>query len=322
MRRIESRGINSTAILRRHTERACYIYANLRPDDAAGARRRTTLFGFWKGMAWQIASLASLVVSYFAALRFSEQLAPMFGEQAPLNRFVAMLAIYIGTSFVIWTLFRLVSARSTRCGSNRSTSSSARCSASPRACCCAWRSRSSPSRCCRRPQGEAIVGSQSGRYIVALLDKSHSVFPPEIHQIIDPYLNKIEQRLNPNFQPHGQDMQQAVAEPGAGATASRPQLAAIAAISWPQSQPPQSQPQHGQPHRNRSRLADVSRNAAGAAARSVRRRHASRIRFRALLGRSPDSRDYYADGLRSGHSRNAARPTCTIGDPADSHDCA
>jgi hypothetical protein len=34
------------------------------------------------------------------------------------------------------------------------------------------------------------------------LDKSHSVFPPEIHDVVDPYLNKIEQRLNPNFQPH------------------------------------------------------------------------------------------------------------------------
>jgi membrane protein required for colicin V production len=57
-----------------------------------------TVFGFWKGMAWQIASLASLVVSYFAALRFSGQLAPMFGDHAPLNRFIAMFAIYIGTS--------------------------------------------------------------------------------------------------------------------------------------------------------------------------------------------------------------------------------
>ena len=49
-----------------------------------------TVFGFWKGMAWQIASLASLVVSYFAALRFSDQLAPVFGQQAPLNKFAAM----------------------------------------------------------------------------------------------------------------------------------------------------------------------------------------------------------------------------------------
>src|SRR5262245_1709400 len=68
-----------------------------------------TMFGFWKGMAWQIASLASLVVSYFAALRFSAQLAPMFGQHAPLDRFVAMFAIYIGTSFVVWAIFRLVS---------------------------------------------------------------------------------------------------------------------------------------------------------------------------------------------------------------------
>ena len=38
------------------------------------------MFGFWKGMAWQLASLASLVVSYIAALQFSERLAPTFGE--------------------------------------------------------------------------------------------------------------------------------------------------------------------------------------------------------------------------------------------------
>jgi hypothetical protein len=58
-------------------------------------------------------------------------------------------------------------------------------------------------------QRDAIVGSQSGHYIVAILDKAHSVLPPEIHQAIDPYLNKIEERLNPNFVPHGnQDVRQ------------------------------------------------------------------------------------------------------------------
>ena len=68
-----------------------------------------TLFGFWKGLAWQIASIASLVISYFVALRFSEHLAPTFGDSAPFNRFVAMLVIYIATALVIWTLFRVVS---------------------------------------------------------------------------------------------------------------------------------------------------------------------------------------------------------------------
>src|SRR5215475_1105258 len=67
-----------------------------------------TLLGAWKGMAWQIASLGSLVLSYFLALRFSAQLAPLFGASAPLNRFVAMLVIYLATSVVVWCAFRLV----------------------------------------------------------------------------------------------------------------------------------------------------------------------------------------------------------------------
>ncbi|MFO0897537.1 MAG: CvpA family protein, partial [Pirellulales bacterium] len=61
-----------------------------------------TLFGAWKGMAWQIASVSSLVVSYLVALRFSPRIAHLFGQQAPFNRFLAMLAIYLGTSLVIW----------------------------------------------------------------------------------------------------------------------------------------------------------------------------------------------------------------------------
>src|SRR4051812_9792676 len=67
-----------------------------------------TVFGAWKGMAWQLASLASLVISYFVGLRFSEQVAPMFGDQAPWNRFVAMLVLYVLTSLAIWMVFRIV----------------------------------------------------------------------------------------------------------------------------------------------------------------------------------------------------------------------
>lgn len=167
-----------------------------------------TLFGFWKGMAWQVASLASLVVSYIAALRFSERLAPLFGEHAPWNRFVAMLVIYIATSLAIWMLFRLVAG----------VIDKVRLESFDRQLGAIFGLAKGVLLCVAitffavtllpEAQGEAIVASQSGRYIVALLDKSHSVFPPEIHQVIDPYLNKIEQRLNPNFQPQGQDLKQ------------------------------------------------------------------------------------------------------------------
>jgi membrane protein required for colicin V production len=167
----------------------------------------TTMFGFWKGMAWQIASLASLVVSYYAALRFSTQLAPIFGEHAPLNRFVAMLAIYIATSFVIWMIFRLVSQIIDRVkleSFDRQLGAMLGLAKGVLLCVAItfFAVTLLPP-----AQGEAIVATTSGRYIVALLNKTHSVVPPELHEVIDPYLNGIEQRLGSQPQPHAQNMQ-------------------------------------------------------------------------------------------------------------------
>jgi membrane protein required for colicin V production len=194
-----------------------------------------TLFGFWKGMAWQIASLASLVVSYVAALQFSAQLAPMFGDHAPLNRFVAMLAIYVVVSFVIWMLFRLVSGMIDK----------VRLESFDRQLGAMFGLAKGVLLCVAitffavtllpHPQGEAIVASQSGRYIVALLDKSHSVIPPEIHQVIDPYLNTIEEKLNPGFQPHAQ---QSGILPAQGQSPPQAQPGnAWPQIAWPNSEP-------------------------------------------------------------------------------------
>jgi membrane protein required for colicin V production len=166
-----------------------------------------TVFGFWKGMAWQIASLASLVVSYFAALRFSTQLAPVFGQQAPLNRFVAMAAIYVGTSFFIWMSFRFVSGAIDKVRLESFDKQLGAIIGFAKGVLLCVAITFFAVTLLPQNQGEAIVASQSGRYIVALIDKSHSVFPPEIRQVVDPYLNKIEERRNPNFQPQAQGMQ-------------------------------------------------------------------------------------------------------------------
>jgi membrane protein required for colicin V production len=68
-----------------------------------------TLFGVWKGVAWQVASLASVVVSAAVAVHSSEAIAPYFPGEAPWNRFLAMLVLYVITAGAIWILFRLVS---------------------------------------------------------------------------------------------------------------------------------------------------------------------------------------------------------------------
>jgi membrane protein required for colicin V production len=69
----------------------------------------TMLFGAWKGMAWQAASLASLLVSGFVAVHFSPIVAPHISSDQTWNRFLAMLLLYLGCSLAIWLAFRLVS---------------------------------------------------------------------------------------------------------------------------------------------------------------------------------------------------------------------
>jgi membrane protein required for colicin V production len=69
----------------------------------------STLFGVWKGMAWQVASLASVLVSAAVAVHSSAVIAPYFPGQEPWNRFCAMAVLYVITAGAIWILFRLVS---------------------------------------------------------------------------------------------------------------------------------------------------------------------------------------------------------------------
>jgi membrane protein required for colicin V production len=193
-----------------------------------------TLFGFWKGMAWQIASLGSLVVSYFAALRFSAELAPVFGDHAPWNRFVAMLVIYVASSFVIWTLFRLVSGAIDKVRLESFDKQLGAMFGFAKGVLLCVAITFFAVTLLPPAQGEAIVSSQSGRYIVALLDKSHSVFPPELHEVVDPYLHKIEQRLNPNYQPHGHELQHLWP---VQSQSSNVQPGTLPTIPWPQSLP-------------------------------------------------------------------------------------
>jgi len=160
-----------------------------------------TLFGLWKGLAWQIASIASLVVSYFVALRFSMRMAPTFGDSAPFNRFVAMLVIYIATALVIWTLFRIVSGVIDRVKLESFDHQMGALVGLAKGVLFCVAITFFAVTLLPQAQKESILASRSGRYIVVLLDKAHTVVPPEIHAVIGPYLHTIEERLDPNHQP-------------------------------------------------------------------------------------------------------------------------
>ena len=159
-----------------------------------------TVIGAWKGLAWQVASTASLVLSYLVALRFSESLAPRFGQQAPLNRFIAMFVLYMATSLVIWLVFRIVAG-----GINRvklrefDRQMGALFGAAKGVLFCVAITFFAVT---LSERGRAaVMHSRSGYMIARLLDRADGVMPRELHDVLDPYLNRLEQNLDPNNAP-------------------------------------------------------------------------------------------------------------------------
>ena len=56
------------------------------------------IWGAWRGVTWQLASIASLVLGYMVAHPVSAQLAPHFPGDPVIARSLAMMAVYAGVS--------------------------------------------------------------------------------------------------------------------------------------------------------------------------------------------------------------------------------
>lgn len=153
-----------------------------------------TLLGFLKGMARQVASLASLVASYFLALRLSPSVAAYIHQPEPLNRFLAMLLIYLVTSLAIWLVFRKVSQFIERVRLKEfDRQVGALFGAAKGALLCVAItffavSLSAASR-------QSVLASQSGHYIARFISQAGPAAPKEIHDLLDPYLSQLEQQL-------------------------------------------------------------------------------------------------------------------------------
>jgi membrane protein required for colicin V production len=157
-----------------------------------------TIFGARKGLAWQIASLSSIFASYFVAYRFRGVLAPLIQAEPPWNMFLAMLILYLGTSMGIWTVFRFVSGiiDSVKL-KDFDRHAGAVLGFARGVLWCAIITLFAVT-LLGDSQRRAIVRSRSGHYIARLLDRSGSLMPEELHQVLAPYIQNLDQRLGEN----------------------------------------------------------------------------------------------------------------------------
>ena len=194
-----------------------------------------TLWGLWRGVAWQLAAIASIVVSYLVALRFSPQLAPLISEEAPWNRFAAMLVLYLATSLAVWLVFRGISSTLERIKLKEFDHQIGALFGLFQGVllCTAVTffvvTLSEKGR-------EAVVASRSGYYIARFLDISHPLIPDGVHQVLHPYFEKLHDTLHSENESDGTDGRESSARgeekrPGpatAGKDTSKPETPAQA----------------------------------------------------------------------------------------------
>ncbi len=153
------------------------------------------LFGLWKGFAWQVASLASIIVSYMVARNFSGIVAGMIGGDPAWNRFLAMFILFFGCSLVIWILFGFVRGSIEQMhlrSFDRQLGTAL--GAVKGAVLCIIITLFSVSllgeNVCR-----TICTSRSGNYVAHALVRLHGIVPDEIRNFIGPYVDHFQREI-------------------------------------------------------------------------------------------------------------------------------
>lgn len=153
------------------------------------------IWGAWKGLAWQIASIASIGLSYFVALHFRMPLARIINASPPWNMFLAMLILFLGTGLIVWVCFNLISEIIERVKLKEfDRQLGALFGAAKGVLLCVLITLFSVA-LLGDTQRQAICTSKSGYYIAVLLDRADMMIPRELHEVLAPYLDRLDRDI-------------------------------------------------------------------------------------------------------------------------------
>jgi len=153
------------------------------------------LLGYFKGIIWQIAWIAGICLSSYVALRFSGQLAPLTGQQAPWDRLLAMLGLYVATSLAVWIGFRVVSSAidAVHLGAFDHQLGLVFGLAKGALICVVVTFFTVTMVPGYRSQ---ITGSRSGQMVARLIGEADRYLPPDIHETINPFLQQFQEQFD------------------------------------------------------------------------------------------------------------------------------
>lgn len=159
------------------------------------------IWGAWKGLAWQLASLASVVLSYIVALYFRQPLAGFLSRQVeltpPLDVGLSMLILFLGTSLVVWVGFNLVSETIEKVKLKEFDRQVGALLGLAKGILLCTVITLLAVTMVSDTQREMIYKSRSGYYISMLLRRVEAVLPSEVQDRLEPYGNELEKNVVP-----------------------------------------------------------------------------------------------------------------------------
>lgn len=153
------------------------------------------LFGIWKGLAWQLASISALVVSYFVAYQFRTPVSNFISAEPPWNRVAAMAIVYLVCSLVIWIAFGFIRRFIDRVKlKDFDRHAGALLGAVTGVILCTIITLFAVT-LLDDDKKHLVCCSQSGYYIAKGIDRVYPAMPPEAHDILGPYLERLDNEL-------------------------------------------------------------------------------------------------------------------------------
>ncbi|MDP1562731.1 MAG: CvpA family protein [Pirellulaceae bacterium] len=159
------------------------------------------VFGALKGMAWQIATIAALFVSYLVALRFSEPVSQYIKVDPPLNKLAAMLLLYLATSLVIWIGFGFVRRSIEKMAlKDFDRHAGAILGAITGVILCITITLFSVT-LLKDDQRQYVTRSKSGLHITRWINEYQGMFPPVVDEVLAPYIQRLNQEMGYQQEP-------------------------------------------------------------------------------------------------------------------------
>ena len=161
----------------------------------------TIALGAYRGLAWQLASLASIVVGYYAALRFAGDVTPLIDLEPPWNWVVAMVAVFAAGSLVVWLVFRLVSGFIDRLRLKEFDKQMGALVGAAKGILWCLVITFFAVTLNERSRG-LVLESKSGWYMALLIDRADPLLPENLHAVLGPYLHQLEKELDARGDPN------------------------------------------------------------------------------------------------------------------------